>query len=138
MPDVYRMPADTADTMPDDWVLFEYVSTALSVKSVDALAKLLDDENAVIAVPSDRFNERVVPTLTLGQQSRTVSKCTDSKPFVTEQSTPKDVAADVSETKASEESAPTTAAAPAGEQIILVRYDHKLKQLLGVDAYTVS
>ncbi|VVC44490.1 Ankyrin repeat-containing domain,Ankyrin repeat [Cinara cedri] len=147
LPDVYKMPADAPDAVPDDWVLFEYVSTALSVESVDALAKLLDDENAVIAVPSDRFNERVVPALTLGQrqqqqqQQRVVAKCSDAKPFVAaEQSTPKDAAAtDAAEApEAAEDGAPAAGAAPTGDQIILVRYDHKLKQLLGVDAYTVS
>lgn len=142
LPDVYKMPpADAADGASDDWVLFEYVSAALSVKSTDALAKLLDDENAVMAVPSDRFNERAVPATTLGRQRRVAPKHhADSRHLVVaEQSRPNDVTGgETAEDSSAACAAPAAVPETAGEQIVLVRYDHKLKRLLGVDAYTVS
>lgn len=149
LPDVYKMPVDVAggdavvkeDTSivatdakiaSDDWVLFTDISTALSVKTADALAKLLDDENAVLAVPIDRFNERAVPRRILGRQPVVVKPSTAAKPSAVTEQLPKDLSTD--NTKASTE----IPSAATGEQILLVRYDHKLRQLLGVDAYTVS
>jgi len=118
--------SDAADAT-DDWVLFTDVSTALSVKTVDALAKLLDTENAVMAVPADRFNERVVPRNVLGRQPVAAA-------VVDEQQQPPPVVKD----DAATESDGRPSSSDAGEQILLVRYDRKLKQLLGVDAYTLS
>lgn len=151
LPDVYKLPADgDGDATPadedgdgdaattDDWVLFSDVSAALSVKTADALAKLLDVENAVTAVPLDRFNERAVPRKTLGRQpavvaaaNKTVANKTAAEPSAT--TTTSDAAADEAGADGTEQNA-----AAAGEQILLVRFDHKLKQLLGVDAYSVS
>lgn len=154
LPDVYKMPVDVTEagdavankeetsvvatdtkTASDDWVLFTDVSTALSVKTADALAKLLDDENAVLAVPVDRFNERAVPRKILGRQPVVVkpsSAAAANKPSAVAEQSPKDPSID--NAKASQE----IPSAATGEQILLVRYDHKLRQLLGVDAYTVS
>lgn len=152
LPDVYKLSADgDGDATPadgdgdaattDDWVLFSDVSAALSVKTADALAKLLDVENAVTAVPLDRFNERAVPRKTLGRQpavvaaaNKTVANKTAAEPSAA--TTTSDAAADEVGAGGTEQNAATPAA--AGEQILLVRFDHKLKQLLGVDAYSVS
>lgn len=140
LPDVYKLPAD-ADAVADaaatgadadDWVLFSDVSAALSVKTADALAKLLDDENAVTAVPLDRFNERAMLRKTLGRQPVDKTAAAVNKAAVEQSTTAKD--ADETAGGATGENA----SAAAGEQILLVRYDHKLKQLLGVDAYSVS
>lgn len=126
LPDVYKLlsvdaAADADSAMPsssssDDWVLFTDVSATLAVKTADALTKLLDDESAVTALTAAQFSERVVLRKTLGH-SGSGNYSSD----------PEDD--DVAETNKK----------PAGdEKIFLVRYDSKLKQLLGVDAYTVS
>lgn len=149
LPDIYRLSGDDANIASDDWVLFADVSAALSVKTVDALSKLLDNENAVMAVPADRFNERVVPKNVLGRQLIGVVSAAN-KPTA-EQSSVKDDAA--ATTKCSDDASSVAVAVNAGgggggdddndeqqqeQQIHLVRYDRKLKQLLGVDVYTMS
>lgn len=138
------------DSKTDDWVLFADVSAALSIKTADALVKLLNDENAVKAVPADRFKERVVPRNILGRQPVTnipahkpstavhKSSTAANKPFVAvaeQQSHVKDTTSSATDNT---DAATTKSASSAGEQILLVRYDQKLKQLLGVDAYTLS
>lgn len=148
LPDVYKLSMDDGDdeSKSDDWVLFADVSTALSVKTSDALVKLLNDENAVRAVPADRFNERAVLRNVLGRQpvataankpvnksSAAANKPNKSSAATSDQHHVKDKGA--SATDGTTESATS---AVAGEQVLLVRYDHKLKQLLGVDAYTLS
>lgn len=173
LPDVYKLPSDesgaddrSAADDDDDWVLFADVSTALSVKTVDALVKLLDDENAVTAVPADRFNERAILRKSLGRQpSAAVPTATaanrsaaerppkddnhskDSSAAVSTSSTTTAAAAATATTTTTTTTANTTSAVSSsssststsgGEQILFVRYDRKLKQLLGVDVYTVS
>lgn len=168
LPDVYKLPSDesNSDDDDDDWVLFADVSTALSVKTVDALVKLLDDENAVTAVPADRFNERAILRKSLGRQpSAAVPSATAAnrsgaaeRPSKDDNHS-KDASSSTAMSTSSTTTAISTAAAAAatatttttttanttsststsgGEQILFVRYDHKLKQLLGVDVYTVS
>lgn len=156
LPDVYKMCVDDGDdddddSKSDDWVLFTDVSTALSIKTADALVKLLNDENSVKAVPADRFNERAVPRNVLGRQpvttpankpSTAINRSSTAankpnKPSATaaEQPHVKDNTGVTDNTDATTESASSAA---VSEQILLVRYDRKLKQLLGVDAYTLS
>ncbi|XP_050425534.1 lysine-specific demethylase 9 [Adelges cooleyi] len=101
LPDVYRLLDSSDDT---EWVLFSDVSSALSVKTTEALVKLLDDENATTTIPAARFNECCSAKTPLGY-------CKPEPPKVV-----------------SEESGP----------IVLVRYDNKIKEMLGVDVYTVS
>lgn len=170
LPDVYKLPSDesSADDRSaaddDDWVLFADVSTALSVKTVDALVKLLDDENAVTAVPADRFNERAILRKSLGRQpSAAVPTATaanrsaerppkddnhskDASAVMSTSSTTTAIStAATATTTTTTTTANTTSAVSSsstsisgGEQILFVRYDRKLKQLLGVDVYTVS
>lgn len=172
LPDVYKLPSDggaddrkAAGVDDDDWVLFADVSTALSVKTAEALAKLLDDENAVTAVPADRFNERAVLRKSLGRQPVAVpatgaaankssaaerpSKDKDDDSVATKEapSTTSSTSASTSISTSSTAAATTTtttssvsssSSTSGGEQILMVRYDRKLKQLLGVDVYTVS
>lgn len=144
LPDTYRLSADTAaaaTVVSDDWVLFADVSTALSVETVDALTKLLDNDNAVMAVPADRFHERVVPRNILGRRPMVVLPVAaavkkSSSVVVAEQSPV--VNNNINGDDDDDDSAAVAATTDAGEQIHLVRYDRKLKQLLGVDAYTSS
>ncbi|XP_025190680.1 protein piccolo-like isoform X1 [Melanaphis sacchari] len=173
LPDVYKLSSDeSADnrTDDDDWVLFADVSTALSVKTVDALVKLLDDENAVTAVPADRFKERAVLRKSLGRQPVAVPSATAAnRSGAAERPAKDDNSGSVAAKEASFSSTPSTSASAivstsstttsisttattasttsavssstltsGGEQILFVRYDRKLKQLLGVDVYTVS
>lgn len=178
LPDVYKLLASdggadgrkTAGVVDDDdWVLFADVSTALSVNTVEALAKLLDDENAVMAVPADRFKERAVLRKSLGRQPIVVpatpaaayksierpskddndSVATKEAPCCASSSAPSTTttsagAAAATITTTTATAVTTSAATPfspstsCDEQILLVRYDHKLKQLLGVNVYTVS
>ncbi|XP_003245308.1 BCL-6 corepressor [Acyrthosiphon pisum] len=176
LPDVYKLPSDggaddrkAAGVDDDDWVLFADVSTALSVKTAEALAKLLDDENAVTAVPADRFKERAVLRKSLGRQpvavpvtgaankssaaerpskdkdddsvdtkeaSSTTSSTSASTPISTSSTTTVSTAAATITTTSADSS--FSSSTSGGEQILMVRYDRKLKQLLGVDVYTVS
>ncbi|XP_022181429.1 putative RNA exonuclease pqe-1 isoform X2 [Myzus persicae] len=178
LPEVYKLPPDgsaddrKAGVDDDDWVLFSDVSTALSVKTVEALAKLLDDENAVTAVPADRFSERAVLRKSLGRQpvvvpvsavvdkssaaerpstddsdsaatkegSPSMSSTSASTSISTSSTTTISTASATSTTTAITTSADSSlsSSASGGEQILLVRYDRKLKQLLGVNVYTVS
>lgn len=158
LPDVYKLSVDdkapqdatdgggtTVTAPPDEWVLFADVSAALSVKTADALAKLLDDKNAVVAVPVDRFNERAVPRKILGRQPPPV-RVTSSSVVKSSAAATKSPSAAVKDTKApvtdDDDAAAVKAesggAASSTEQVLLVRYDRKLKQLLGVDVYTTS
>jgi len=177
LPDVYKLPSDggaddrKAGVDDDDWVLFDDVSTALSVKTVEALAKLLDDENAVTAVPADLFNKRAVLRKSLGRQpvvapvsaaankssaaerpskddngsvatkegSSSMSSTSASTSISTSSTTTISAATSASTTEVTT-SAVSSLSSPTsgGEQILLVRYDRKLKQLLGVNVYTVS
>jgi len=159
LPDVYKLPPDgcaddrkAAGVDDDDWVLFADVSTALSVKTAEALAKLLDDENAVTAVPADRFKERAVLRNSLGRQPAAAIPATGAANKSERPSKDKDDDPVASSTTPSTATVPTAAATitttsadssfssstSGGEQILMVRYDRKLKQLLGVDMYTVS
>jgi len=173
LPDVYKLPSDggaddrkaaAAGVDDDDWVLFADVSTALSVKTAEALAKLLDDENAVTAVPADRFKERAVLRKSLGRQPVAVpatksgaaerpSKDKDDDSVATKEAASSTTSSTSASISASSTATVSTAAATitttsadssfssstsGGEQILMVRYDRKLKQLLGVDVYTVS
>lgn len=168
LPDVYKLPSDESSANDraaaadddDDWVLFADVSTALSVKTVDALVKLLDDENAVTAVPVDRFNERAILRKSLGRQpsaavpTATAANRSAERPLKDDTSTSStttaiSTAAATATTTTTTTTANTTSAVSSsssssstsisgGEQIVFVRYDRKLKQLLGVDVYTVS
>lgn len=173
LPDVYKLRADDgagadadADAAAtDDWVLFADVSAALSVKTVDALVKLLDDKDAVATVSAERFRERAVPRKTLGRQPAVVA-AGGSKSSAAKATSKSACAANNSKSVAAANKSavgddkPSAAAvqqlssatkdaaagdgdaatenATDGEQMVLVRYDRKLKQLLGVDAYTVS
>lgn len=141
----------------DDWVLFTDVSAALSVKTADALVKQLDDKDAVTTVSAERFRERAVLRKTLDRQPAAVAAHNRAAPVANNKS----AAAAANKSSAGDDKLAAAAAAAVqqqssaakdaadgggaatestagGEQIILVRYDRKLKQLLGVDAYTVS
>lgn len=143
LPDVYKLITESKDSTEhaksDDWVLFADISTALSVKTADALVKLLNDENAVVAMPADHFNEYAMSQKILGQQPFTQttvkSSVAKSSIAVTEQSLVKDASAETVDIGAAPEESITSV---SGKQILLVRYDLKLKQLLGVDTYTMS
>jgi len=185
LPDVYKLPSEggadgrkaaaAAGVDDDDWVLFADVSTALSVKTAEALAKLLADENAVTAVPADRFNERAVLRRSLGRQppavpataaasksraaerppkdkdddsvaakeassstSSTSASISVSTSSATTVSTAATTTTTATTTSAVSSSSSLSSSTSGGEQILFVRYDRKLKQLLGVDVYTVS
>lgn len=133
LPNVYKLSADAADSatptasassLSDDWVLFTDISATLDVKTTDALTKLLDDENAVKALTTAQFSERVVLRKNL-DHTLSGNYCSDSD---------NDDDNDDNETTGADKSA----AVDDEKLIFLVRYDSKLKQLLGVDSYTVS
>lgn len=107
-------------------MLFTDVSSALSVKTADALAKLIDDENAIMAISVDSFNEQAVLRKTLGRHRQQHLP----KPLIStiDQPSPAKTGSTVANSTAS----------TASDEIVLVRYGLKLKQLLGVDAFTVS
>lgn len=162
LPDVYKLRADdgagaagadadpaAADAATDDWVLFADVSVALSVKTVDALVKLLDDKDAVTTVSAERFKESAVLRKTLDRQPAVVaangkSAAANSKSAAAANKSSaagednKPSAAVQQQSSAADVGGGATESATGGEQMVLVRYDCKLKQLLGVDAYTVS
>lgn len=87
-----------------EWVLFSDVSTALTVKTVDALVKLLNDENATTTIPLEHFNNKcLTATKSLGYHKPEPLKNSDDS-----------------------------------GNVVLVRYNDKIKELLGVEVYTVS
>lgn len=140
LPDVYKLAktidsADDSTNVLDDWVLFTEVSTVLSVNTADALVKLLDDKNAVMSMPVDQFNKCAISQKILSKQPLVVPTKSSNIKLTTEELLPKNASPEtIDNDVTAERISPST----TGKQILLVRYDHKLKQLLGVDAHMVS